>query len=178
MRVIAGSLRGRNLKTSDSFRPTTDRVRETLFNILQNEIEGSVFIDAFAGSGAVGIEAISRGAKRVFFIDSGRKALNSLEDNLAIVGEETQWRVYSLPVLKALEVIHKTGENVDVIFFDPPYNYSDYTELLTTASELFPDALVILETSSRTKFTTPDGLSVTKEKRIGETLLTFYKRKA
>jgi 16S rRNA (guanine(966)-N(2))-methyltransferase RsmD len=176
MRVIAGSLGGRNLKTSDSYRSTTDRVRETLFNVLQNEIEGSVFIDAFAGSGAVGIEAISRGAARVYFIDSGRKALNSLQENLAIVSEETQWRVYSLPVLKGLEVIHKTGENADLIFFDPPYNYTDYTELLTTGAELFPDALLILETSSRTKFTVPEGLSITKEKRIGETILIFYRR--
>jgi 16S rRNA (guanine(966)-N(2))-methyltransferase RsmD len=176
MRVIAGRLGGRNLKTSDSYRPTTDRVRETLFNILQNEIENSVFVDAFAGSGAVGIEAISRGASRVYFIDSGRKALNSLEENLRIADDQTQWRIYSLPVLKALEVIHETGERADIVFFDPPYSYRDYTELLTTAAELFPNGLIILETSTRTKFAVPEGLTVSREKKIGETLLTFLKR--
>ena len=176
MRVIAGRLRGRSLKSSDSYRPTSDRVRETLFNVLQNEIEQTVFVDAFAGSGAVGIEAISRGAAKVYFVDSGRKALHSLEENLKIAGDETQWRIYSLPVSKALEVIHGTGERADIIFLDPPYDYQDYPELLTAASELFPDALVILETSSRVNFKIPEGLQVSKQKKIGETLLTFYQR--
>ncbi len=173
MRVIAGRLRGRNLKTSDSYRPTTDRVRETLFNILQNQIENSVFVDAFAGSGAVGIEALSRGASRAYFLETNHKALHALEDNLKICGDESLWRVYSLPAVKGIEVIHTAGENVDIVFFDPPYDYQDYPELISSASEFFPGALLVLETSSRTKFQLPEGITLLRQKKIGETLLTF-----
>jgi len=174
MRVIAGTLRGRSLKTSDSYRPTTDRVRETLFNILQNQIENSIFIDAFAGSGAVGIEALSRGASRVYFLETNHKALYALEENLKICGEKALWRIYSLPAIKGMEVIHKSGENVDIVFFDPPYDYQDYQDLITAASELFPAALLILETSSRTKLQLPSNVILSRQKKIGETLLTFW----
>lgn len=173
MRVIAGTLRGRNLKTSDSYRPTTDRVRETLFNILQNQIENSVFVDAFAGSGAVGIEALSRGASRVYFLETNHKALHAMEDNLKICGDEALWRIYSLSAIKGMEIIHKSGENVDIVFFDPPYDYEDYQDLISIASEFFPAALLVLESSSRTKFQLPEGVTLLRQKKIGETLLTF-----
>jgi 16S rRNA (guanine966-N2)-methyltransferase len=176
MRVIAGTLRGRNLKSSDSFRPTTDRVRETLFNILQTQIENSIFVDAFAGSGAVGIEALSRGAARVYFLETNHKALKAIEDNLKIVGDEALWRIYSLSAIKGLEVIHKACENVDIIFFDPPYDYQDYSELLSSAAQFFPNALLVLETSSRSKFQLLEGVTLIRQKKIGETLLTFCRR--
>jgi 16S rRNA (guanine966-N2)-methyltransferase len=102
MRVIAGKFRSRNLKTGDNFRPTTDRTRETLFNILQTEIEGSTFMDAFAGSGSVGIEALSRSARRVYFIESNRKALRVLEQNLLSCCEQESWRIFTTDVWKAL----------------------------------------------------------------------------
>jgi 16S rRNA (guanine966-N2)-methyltransferase len=176
MRVIAGTLRGRNLKSSDSFRPTTDRVRETLFNILQNQIENSNFVDAFAGSGAVGIEALSRGAARVYFLETNHKALKAIEDNLKMCGDDALWRIYSLSAIKGLEVIHKAGENADIIFFDPPYDYHDYPELISTAADLFPNALLVLETSSRSKFQLPEDLTLIRQKKIGETLLTFCQK--
>jgi 16S rRNA (guanine966-N2)-methyltransferase len=172
MRVIAGTLRGRNLKSSDSFRPTTDRVRETLFNIIQNQIENSNFVDAFAGSGAVGIEALSRGAARVYFLETNHKALKAIK----MCGDEALWRIYSLPAIKGLEVIHKAGENGDIIFFDPPYDYQDYSELISTAAEFFPNALLVLETSSRSKFEVPEYVTLIRQKKIGETLLTFCQK--
>lgn len=176
MRVIAGTLRGRNLKSSDSFRPTTDRVRETLFNILQNQIENSNFVDAFAGSGAMGIEALSRGASRVYFLETHHKALKTIGDNLKMCGDGALWRIYSLPAIKGLEVIYKAGENADIIFFDPPYDYQDYAELISAAAEFFPNALLVLETSSRSKFQLPEDVTLIRQKKIGETLLTFCQK--
>jgi 16S rRNA (guanine966-N2)-methyltransferase len=176
MRVIAGALRGRNLKSSDSFRPTTDRVRETLFNILQNQIENSNFVDAFAGSGAVGIEALSRGAARVYFVETNHKALKTIEDNLKLCGDDALWRIYSLPAIKGLEVIQKAGDPADIIFFDPPYDYKDYPELISAAAELFPNALLVLETSSRSKFKLSEDVTLIRQKKIGETLLTFCQK--
>jgi 16S rRNA G966 N2-methylase RsmD len=81
-----------------------------------------------------------------------------------------------LSAIKGLEVIHKTGENADIIFFDPPYNYQDYPELITTAAEFFPSALLVLETSSRSKFQLPDDIELIRQKKIGETLLTFCQK--
>ena len=176
MRVIAGKYRNRNLKASDRFRPTTDRVRETLFNILQNEIDGAVFVDAFAGSGAVGIEALSRGASSVYFLESNRKTLHILESNLAICGEEGRWRIYSLPAHKGLEVIQRTEPHVDLLFFDPPYEFEGYAELLEKACALFPDATYIVEASSRSRLDSPSGLELFRTRSIGETILSFFRR--
>jgi len=175
MRVIAGKYRNRNLKASDRFRPTTDRVRETLFNILQNQIDGAVLVDAFAGSGAVGIEALSRGASSVYFLESNRKILRILESNLTICGEEGQWRIYSLPVLKGLEVIQQAQKSVDFIFFDPPYEFEDYAELLQKASVLFPAATYIVEASSRSRLDLVPGLELIRARNIGETTLSFFR---
>lgn len=173
MRVIAGKYRGRNLKAGDAFRPTSDRVRETLFNILQNQIEDAVFVDAFAGSGAVGIEALSRGATLAFFVETSKKALQALESNLSFC-EEEQWRIYTLTVLKALDVIRDASQHVDLLFFDPPYDYDRYGELLSKASSLFPEAELILETSTRSSVKAPPALKLVKERTIGETRLQFF----
>jgi 16S rRNA (guanine966-N2)-methyltransferase len=174
MRIISGRFKNRNLKAGNNFRPSSDRVRETLFNIIQNDIEGCVFVDAFAGSGSVGIEALSRGARMVYFIESNVRILKILESNLTICDPEMNWRIYSLPVNKALEVLHSTGESPEILFFDPPYEFSQYVELLSQASSLFPHAILIVESSTRTKFTLPQGLVLWKERKIGETRLSFY----
>jgi len=176
MRIIAGKFRNRNLKASDHFRPTTDRVRETLFNMLQNDIGGSVFIDAFAGSGAVGIEAISRGASMVYFLENGRKAIQFLEANLRECCEEENWRLFKMETFKGLEVIHNINPAVHLIFYDPPYAFDDYEELLLRSESLFPDAIQVLETSARKKINAPDSLELFKEREIGETRLLFYRK--
>jgi 16S rRNA (guanine966-N2)-methyltransferase len=176
MRVIAGKFRNRNLKSSDHFRPTTDRVRETLFNILQNELEGSVFVDGFAGSGAVGIEALSRGAARVYFLESNRNALKVLESNL-LMCNDVNWRIFALTAKKGLNLIRTQEDSVQHLFFDPPYDFHEYFELLEQAAALFPEAGIVLEHSARSKFTIPSNLTSTKEKRIGETSLSFFEVK-
>jgi 16S rRNA (guanine966-N2)-methyltransferase len=176
MRVIAGKYRSRMLKAADNFRPTTDRVRETLFNILQNEIPGSIFVDAFAGSGSVGIEALSRGAAKVYFIESNRKALKVLDQNLALVENES-WRVLTMDVWKALSFLPQQAQRVNLFFFDPPYEFTEYPELLTAASQVDSDALYVVEHSSRTVWEPPDGFENSRTTVIGETQLSFYRRR-
>jgi 16S rRNA (guanine966-N2)-methyltransferase len=175
MRVIAGKFRNRNLKISDHFRATTDRVRETLFNILQNDLEGITFVDGFAGSGAVGIEALSRGASIVYFVESNRKSLQVLESNLLQCCENEKWRILTVPVKKGLEVVRAEASSVGILFLDPPYDFGSYSEILELAGMLFPEATFVLESSSRTKITTPSHLIRFREKRIGETMLSFFR---
>jgi 16S rRNA (guanine966-N2)-methyltransferase len=173
MRVIAGKFRSRTLKTSDNLRPTTDRVRETLFNILQNEIPGSIFVDAFAGSGSVGIEAISRGAAMTYFIESNRKALQVLEKNLESLGPAS-WRILTMDAWKALEILPQQVPAVDLFFFDPPYTFTKYAHLLMAAADKYPQARLIVEHSSRASWEMPPGLEQTRSIRIGETQLSFF----
>jgi 16S rRNA (guanine966-N2)-methyltransferase len=176
MRVIAGKYRNRSLRTGNHFRPTTDRVRETLFNILQTEIPGSVFVDAFAGSGSVGIEALSRGAEMVYFLENNRRVLSILEANLQACSEQDKWRIFTVPVIKGLSLVSEDNPQVDILFFDPPYDFDHYPEVLEHSIQLFPEALHILETSSRVSFKLPDSASLVQERKIGETLLTFYRK--
>ena len=173
MRIIAGKYRGRNLRAGDAFRPTSDRVRETLFNILQNRIEGAVFVDAFAGSGAVGIEALSRGASMVFFVETNKKALQVLESNLSFC-DEGKWRIFTLTAHKGLDVVRNTSPQVDLLFLDPPYDYDRYSDLLQTCASLFPESETILESSRRSSLKIPAELTLAKERAIGETRLQFF----
>ena len=175
MRVIAGKYRSRNLKAGENFRPTTDRARETLFNILQSHIENSTFVDAFAGSGSVGIEALSRSAKKVYFVESNRKALHVLEQNVLSCCEQESWRIFTADVWKTLEILPK---DVDILFFDPPYEFQKYSKLLTNTATNFPKALYIIEHSSRKPIETPVGLQLVRNVRIGETEISFYRQSA
>jgi 16S rRNA (guanine966-N2)-methyltransferase len=176
MRVIAGKFRSRTLKAADNLRPTTDRVRETLFNILQNEVAGSVFVDAFAGSGSVGIEALSRGAEMTYFIESNRKALQVLEKNLESL-VPASWRILTLDVWKAFDVLPHHLATVDLFFFDPPYSFTKYAQLLMAAAARYPQARFIIEHSSRTTWETPLELEEGRSIRIGETQLTFFTKR-
>jgi 16S rRNA (guanine966-N2)-methyltransferase len=175
MRVIAGKYKSRTLRTPDHIRPTTDRVRETLFNILQNQIDESVFADAFAGSGTVGIEAISRGASFTYFLESNRKSLRVLDQNLHSLGSDP-WRILAMDVWKGIEVLHQQTSSIDIFFFDPPYNFIKYKELLTLAAKHFPQTLFIVEHSSRKILETPESLQQIRTVSIGETQLSFYRR--
>ena len=177
MRVIAGKYRSRTLKAGEHFRPTTDRVRETLFNVLQNQIPDSIFVDVFAGSGSVGIEAISRGAAKVYFIESNRKALFVFEQNLEACCEDEFWRILTMDVWKALDVLPQQLPTVDIFFFDPPYEFVNYSKLLQHAAKPYPEATFIVEHSSRNRLETPMELEETRSIRIGETTLSFFRKK-
>src|SRR5262245_14496381 len=131
MRIIAGQFRSRRLKGTPppGIRPTSDKLRETLFNILGPRVDDSTFLDGYAGTGGVGIEAISRGARSVYFVDQSRKATGIIRENLKSLGVENGFRVMELSLEKSVEGFEREGIVFDIVFLDPPYDREDlYTE--------------------------------------------------
>ena len=124
MRIIAGKYKGRRLKapTWDGLRPTSDKLRETLFNILAPRIEGARLLDGYAGTGAVGIEALSRGAARVTFVEKDRRAIALIETNLAACGVSADYTIEARDLVAALR---QGGGAYDVVWLDPPYDVAD-----------------------------------------------------
>lgn len=155
MRVIAGTARSLPLKTPEGLatRPTTDRIKETLFNILQNDIPGAVFIDLFSGSGGIGIEAISRGADHCYFVENGKVALACIQDNLKFTKFEDRATVLKQDVVSALTMIHE--KEADIIFMDPPYE-DGYEKTVLPALLSMPyvteNTLIIVEALLNTDF--------------------------
>lgn len=156
MRVIAGSARRIQLKTpvGDATRPTTDRIKETLFNMLQPELADCRFLDIFSGSGAIGIEALSRGALAAVFIENNKEALDCMRDNLKRTRLEDKAVVLAGDYLSALQNLNNRGECFDIIFMDPPY-HMDYEkrvlEYLKDSSLLHEDSLIIFEAALDTR---------------------------
>lgn len=132
MRVIAGSARSLPLKTLDTSdtRPTQDRIKETLFNILHSDLPGSLFLDLFAGSGAIGIEALSRGAKKAWFIENNPKAVSMIRQNLEFTGLSGHGEVVLSDCIRGLSVLEKLEQPVDFIFMDPPYRQGHEKQVL------------------------------------------------
>lgn len=156
MRIIAGTARSLPLKTVEGMgtRPTTDRIKETLFNMLQNEVPGSYFLDLFAGSGQIGLEAISRGARYAVFVDNNKKAVACIEDNIRFTKFDKESKVYSSDVLSALRAMEGKYQ-FDIIFMDPPYDQEIEKEVLrylATSSLVKEDTTIIVEGSLDTTF--------------------------
>lgn len=156
MRVISGIYKGKKIKTlsHNDTRPTTDKVRENIFNIL-GEIDGEV-LDLFAGTGALGIEALSRGAESCIFTDGAKDAFKILQENVKGVGEDTE--IYRNDYRRALKALAKRGKSFDLIFLDPPYNKNIVTHALTEISRL--DLLkeggrIVVETGRAEQFEHP-----------------------
>ena len=162
MRVIAGSARRLLLKTVEGMetRPTTDRIKETLFNMLQNDLYGARFLDLFAGSGAIGIEALSRGAKEAVFVEKNPKAAACIKENLAFTKLAEGGKLLNMDVLQALHSLEGKGA-FDIIFMDPPYNKElerqvlEYLQDSTVADE---NTLIIVEADLETDFSYAEGL--------------------
>jgi 16S rRNA (guanine966-N2)-methyltransferase len=176
MRVIAGSLKGRRLKapTWDGLRPTSDKLRETLFNILAERIPGARVLDGFAGTGAVGIEALSRGAAHVTFVDADRRATGLIEQNLALCGVERGYAVEKGAVESILPRL-AASERFDVIVLDPPYDAPRILEALDAAAQrLAPDGILVLERATRRNPDAPASLARTRDVKSGDSTLTFY----
>lgn len=183
MRVIGGTYGGRILKSpaDNKTRPTSDRLRETLFNILSPQItEDTRFLDLCAGSGAIGVEALSRGAAHVTFVDKSRRACALIEENLDILEvPETETDVQALSAENFTGRKHSIGW--DIVFFDPPYD-TDYSvvllEFATPESTLLNEGGVFIA-EHRTKNPLPDLLGELRRWRLlkqGETSLSFYER--
>lgn len=182
MRVIAGSYRGRSLKSppTSKVRPTSDRLRETLFNILSPRIPGARFLDLCAGSGAIGIEAISRGATRATFVDNSREMCTIIETNLNTLDiSKDNYSIFSIDSLDFLRQRNADGQ-FDIVYFDPPYK-SDYQDVLKllggeAGQLLASDALVIAEHFHKHEL--PEVVATLKRFRLvrqGDSSLSFYK---
>ena len=178
MRVITGSARGRRLKTPETYdiRPTTDNVKEALFNILQFDVEGRRVLDLFAGTGQLGIEALSRGAASATFVDRDRDAIRIVRDNLKTCG-------FSARVLNEEAVAFlRRGERFDVIFVDPPYDANLYEPVLETIKlidNLTDGGIIVCE--ARRERPLPDmpaPYRLRKEYRYGKVKLSIYTKDA
>jgi len=180
MRVIGGTYRGRRLRTVAglSVRPTSDRLRETLFNIISSRVRESRFLDLCAGSGAVGIEAISRGASHVTFVDSSRHACSALQSNLDAIGITENVTVISRDAAVALRRLDTSGAPFDLVFFDPPYASGIYDQVLKRLGGgrlVSTTGLVIAEFLAKTPPKLEYGrLSLRRELKQGESALAFY----
>jgi 16S rRNA (guanine966-N2)-methyltransferase len=172
MRVIGGEFRSRLLKSLPGLdvRPTPDRLREALFNVLAPQIGGVVFADLYAGTGAVGIEALSRGAAKAIFIEQNRSALAVLRQNLNSLGLDARSRVLQG---RATALIGKI--DADVVFLDPPYELGGEYEVALTKLGDRPPKLVIVQHDVRLKLAPTYGtLSQTRVLRQGDNCLSFY----
>ena len=180
MRVIAGSARRLQLKTIEGLdtRPTTDRIKETLFNMLQNDLAGCRFLDLFAGSGGIGIEALSRGAKEAVFVEKNPKATACIRQNLEFTRLADRGRVMETDVFSALSRLENQGA-FDYIFMDPPYNMGLIEPALEAAAEsgaLSENGIIVLESDSTDFRDEFSGLEIIKQRRYGRTYITVYSR--
>ncbi len=181
MRIIGGTFRSLPLKTlkGDRLRPTSDQLRETLFDVLGPRIEGATFLDAYAGTGAVGLEALSRGAADAVFIEHHRAAGNLIRENLASLGIKGGFRLVRSKVLAALEKLEAEGERFDFVFLDPPYDeireYHHALRQLARSQLIGPGSVVIVEHSRHVHLEPEYGaLRQTRLLRHGDAQLAFY----
>jgi 16S rRNA (guanine966-N2)-methyltransferase len=177
VRVIAGRFKGRRLKTPDwiGLRPTSDKLRETLFNVLAPCIEGARVLDGFAGTGAIGIEALSRGAAHVTFVEHDRRAIALIEANLAACGAGPVYNVVQGDVVPAL----KNGSAAfDLILLDPPYELHPISPTLeAAAARLTADGLLVLERATRRDPDFPATLTRVRDVKSGDSTLTFFENR-
>ena len=175
MRVIGGQLRHRKLVYPDSnpdIRPTKDRIREAFFSIVGN-IEGKSFLDLYAGSGSIGIEAISRGANKSTFVDISKAALKYVNENISNLKLEDKSEILNLKDFDALELFKKEGRNFDVIYIDPPYEKGQYEEILSLNNLINNSGMVAVEIN-RPLIINPSWNKKIKEYHYGEiSLYTF-----
>ena len=175
MRVIAGAYKGRNLKSPPSLavRPTSDRLRETLFNIIAPRIEDVRFLDLCAGTGAVGIEALSRGARYATFVDRSRRSCQLIESNIQLCRiPEEQFEIYQMTAADFLRVPPKDAAPWDIIFFDPPYQ-DDYLRTLDLLGN-YRGLLIVEHHHKNTLPETIDTLVRTRILKQGDSSLSFY----
>lgn len=178
MRVISGKAGGTTLETipGDDTRPTTDRVKESLFNMIQFEIKNKRVLDLFAGSGALGIESASRGAKDVVLVENNRACKNIINENI----DNSNLNNIKLYMKDSFDYLEKNVENFDIVFLDPPYFENLEKKAIEKILEkgiLNLNGLVIVEKDKKDKTKLEfDGLEVIKEKKYGRTIIVIFRR--
>ena len=182
MRIISGQNRGQRIQTlkGTQLRPTSDQMRETLFDVLGPTVRGSAFLDAYAGTGAVGLEALSRGAKEVVFVEYHRAASDLIRRNLATLKMEDGFYLMNTKVLTAIERLDEEGSRFDFVFLDPPYSETrEYHQVLRQMgrSRLLTSTSLVIAEHSRHFFLEDhyNRLVRTRTIRHGDAQLTFYR---
>ena len=187
MRITSGLLKSRTIKEPRNIRPTQDKVRKALFDTLQAKVPDSCFLELFAGSGAVGIEALSNGAKEVIFVEKDRRCCKVIQDNLGQLGLMTKPKrlpenvsILATDSFKAIDFFDKNNKRFDIVFLDPPY-YMDLAkkalQKLSACDILAPHGLIVAEHNKRDILDSCIGdLTCFKQKRYGDKFLSFYSK--
>lgn len=179
MRVISGTLKGRRLVAPGGMatRPTADRIKESVFNILATDVHDKRVLDLFAGTGALGIEALSRGAVFAAFIDQANTALSAIRQNIRTLGLEDRTRVIRWNLLKNINCLGSLQQTFDLVFMDPPYEAGAVAPTLTALAEcpaLAPGARLVVEHSVCESIPFPmKSLALSDQRRFGKTLVSF-----
>jgi 16S rRNA (guanine(966)-N(2))-methyltransferase RsmD len=182
MRIVGGKAKGRKLKSlrdKPGLRPLSEQVREALFNILVERISGSAFLDLFAGTGAVGLEALSRGAKLAFFVEKDKASARVIQQNLELLGYQQKAEVFVLDVIQALQLFVRRKAQFDLIFIGAPYRESvlliEVLNILGGGQIQTDSSVVVAESHKKTKLEENYGrLRLVKAKSYGDTVLNFY----
>lgn len=181
MRVISGKCRGTKLIAPEgsNTRPTSDRIKETLFNIISFDLQGCQFLDLFSGSGGIGIESLSRGAQKVIMVEHNQDALACIYKNLEKTRLQDSANVYNIDVYTALQKIRQNNEKFDIIFMDPPYKMEGIAKIFACIKEyelLKETGYIILERATTNKSLQLEGYELIKEKTYKTTTLSFFER--
>lgn len=180
MKIISGIYKGRNLSgfDVDGTRPTMDRVKESLFAVLQDRVKNSVVLDLFSGSGNLGIESLSQGAKEAYLVDKNPKAYRIMKDNINRIGVKNA-NTYNMDYKKALEYFKNNNIKFDLIFLDPPYNTDlivKSIELITEYELLNDEAFIVCESNFLDKIIYSDNYLKIKEKKYGDKWVVILKK--
>ncbi len=178
MRVITGKYKGREIKMPKDIRPTQNRIREALFNILR-DIEELSFLDLFAGSGAIGFEALSQGVERVMFVENNRTCAQAIEANLSVISS-SNWEVICMDADRAIERMHQRGIKFNIVFLDPPYRQDLAKKTLKTLSQydiVASTGFVVCQHFKREILPDDIGsLRLIKQAKYGSSYLSFYQK--
>lgn len=184
MRVIAGEKRGKKLIsiTGDNIRPTTDKIKGAIFNSLQSEIRAArVFVDLYSGTGAMGIEALSRGVEMAYFFDVSAESIQIIKKNLALTGYEARAKVFHLSAKKGLELLDQNKVTSDIIFMDPPYSQGEeiinMIEMISEKEILAENGKLVIESEKSVIMPiVKNKLTCYKSKKYGITTISYYSR--
>ncbi|MDK2822184.1 MAG: rRNA (guanine966-N2)-methyltransferase [Clostridia bacterium] len=182
MRVIAGMCRGKRLKSVKglSTRPTADRVKEAVFNVLGSRIIEAKVLDLFGGTGNIGIEALSRGAKFVYFVEKDRKAVQIIKENVTWCNFNEKVEIYPVDCFKALKILKEKNIKFNLVYLDPPYKLliiDDLLEEIAKTDLLDVNGIIIAETAKNTELLSNfDHLNKVREDHYGDTKITYYQR--
>jgi 16S rRNA (guanine966-N2)-methyltransferase len=176
IRIISGRFGGRSIQAPEGkvTHPMSDRVRSSLFNIIQTDIDNAEVLDAFAGTGSLGIEAISRGAKNATFIERDRATHKILVDNIENLGIEDNSKVYKIGLSTWID--QNINRKFDIIFVDPPYNDMQFSTVSRLSGLLKPNGLMVLSYPGRCEVPNLNGIVVVDNRSYGTAALTFYRK--